>query len=151
VRGKRSIIVLGLGFLLVFGCAPKKVRVYESVSEIRSTVMRTAVNLLGKPYRNGAKGPDSFDCSGLVHFVYKKAEVTLPVSTDPLIKAGYEIPRENILPGDLVFFKVSGDFHVGILVNRNQFIHSSKSKGVAVDELNGSYWRTKFLMFRSVL
>jgi peptidoglycan DL-endopeptidase LytE len=150
VKGE-VFVALCLTFFLFFGCAPKKVKVYESLSGIRNSVIHTATGLLGRAYRNGAKGPDSFDCSGFVHFVYKKAEVSLPVSTDPLIKVGYEIARDTTLPGDLVFFKVKGELHVGILVSRNQFIHSSKSRGVAVDELDAPYWRANFLSFRSVL
>ncbi len=106
---------------------------------------------MGKPYRNGAKGPDSFDCSGFVHYVYKKSAILLPVSTDPLLKSGYEVARENSLPGDLVFFKIKRDLHVGLMVNSGQFIHSSKSKGVAVDDLDAPYWRRNLLCFRSIL
>jgi cell wall-associated NlpC family hydrolase len=136
---------------ILLGCAPKKVALYESLPEIRGSLMQYAMTLVGKPYRNGAKGPDSFDCSGFVHYVYKKSEITLPVSTDPLLKSGHEIPKEHTLPGDLVFFKIKKDLHVGIMVNKNQFIHSSKSKGVAIDELNAPYWKRNFLCFRSIL
>ena len=147
-----------LGFLLILvvllliaGCAPKKVKTYESVSDIRNEVVQSAISVLGKPYKNGAKGPDSFDCSGLVHYVYKRSGINVPVSTNGLLKAGYEIPKGNVLPGDLVFFKIKKDLHVGIMLNQREFINASKSRGVAVDDVDASYWKKSLIGFRSIL
>lgn len=144
---------LALFFLVLFvaGCAPKKVRVYEFLVGVREDLVQTALGLVGKPYRSGAKGPEAFDCSGFVYFVYRKSQIVLPISTEPLIKAGYEIPRTNALPGDLVFFRIKQDLHVGIVLNNNQFIHSSKSKGVIVDDLRAPYWRANVLCFRCII
>jgi cell wall-associated NlpC family hydrolase len=136
---------------LLWGCAPKKVRVYESLTDLRASIVHAAVSLQGKAYRNGTKGPDSFDCSGFVHYVYKKVNVLLPVSTDGLVRAGSDVGRDNAVPGDLVFFKLKKDLHVGILLGRREFIHASKSRGVAVDDLESPYWRRSLLGFRSIL
>jgi cell wall-associated NlpC family hydrolase len=135
----------------MLGCAPKRIRVYESLTEIRGNLIQSAMDLVGKPYRNGAKGPDAFDCSGFVHHVYKRSGVVLPVSTEPLLRSGYETSRETVLPGDLVFFKIKRELHVGILLSKNQFVHSSKSRGVAVDDLNAAYWKRSLLCFRCII
>ena len=141
-----------LAALFLSGCgAPKKVKIYESTSDIRSKIVEDAISLHGNPYKNGAKGSDAFDCSGFVNFVFKRSGINLPVSTDKQIKAGSEVSRDNVQPGDLVFFKIKKDLHVGIMINRKEFIHASTSRGIAVDDVEASYWRRSLLEFRSVL
>lgn len=142
-------ILIALSFAT--GCAPKKVKTYESISDIRNEVVQSAISVLGKPYRSGAKGPDSFDCSGLVHYVYKRSNINVPVSTSGLLKAGYEIPKSDILPGDLVFFKIKKDLHVGIMLNQREFINASKSRGVAVDDVDTGYWKKTLIGYRGIL
>ncbi|MCX5810010.1 MAG: C40 family peptidase [Proteobacteria bacterium] len=146
-----GIFAVFLVLIFITGCAPKKVKTYEHISDIRSEVVQSAVNMLGKPYKNGAKGPDSFDCSGLAYYVYKKSGVSLPVSTDKLIRIGYEIQRSEVLPGDLVFFKIKKDLHAGIMLNSREFIHASKSRGVAVDDVDTNYWKKSLIGYRSIL
>ena len=152
--GKREIRY-GLILLIVFfvsACGtPKKVKLYEGTTEVRNDIVQTAISLHGNPYRSGAKGADSFDCSGFVHYVYKKSGITLPVSTDRLIREGGEIPRDQVQPGDLVFFKIKRELHVGIMVNRKEFIHASKSRGIAMDDIDGNYWKKYFESFRTIL
>jgi cell wall-associated NlpC family hydrolase len=135
----------------MYSCAPKKVSVYELPDNVRGAVVKTALELSGRPYKNGGRGPYSFDCSGLVYYAYKKSGVLLPATADRLAKAGAEIPEASVLPGDLVLFKIKGEFHVGIMINRSEFVHSSKSKGVGIDVLNERYWKKSFLNFRRVL
>ncbi len=144
-------LVVALVLSTLFSCAPKKVRVYESISDIRSEVIRTSSAFIGKPYKGGAKGPDAFDCSGFVYYVFKQSRVVLPVTAEGLLKAGYQISREEVRPGDLVFFKISKELHLGIMLNGRDFIHASKSKGVTVDDVDSSYWRRNLLSFRTVL
>ena len=86
--------------------------------------MDKAIKLLkeqvGKPQVWGATGPDSFDCSGLVRYVYKNAlGKDIPRVSEDQSKVGQAVSRENLQPGDLVFFdtmdkgKVS---HVGMII-----------------------------------
>ena len=86
-----------------------------------------------------------------MHYVYKKCGITVPVSTDKLIVAGMEIPRDRVLPGDLVFFKIKRDLHIGIMLNSKEFIHASKSRGIALDNVDADYWRRRLQCFRTVL
>ena len=148
-------VIISLIVLLVSGCgAPQKVKLYESgpsSSDTRNEIIGTAISLHGNPYKNGYKGSDAFDCSGFVHYVYKRSGITVPVSTDRLIKAGAEIPRDQVQPGDLVFFKIKRDLHIGIMVNRKAFIHASKSRGIAVDDVDTAYWKRCFLCYRTIL
>jgi cell wall-associated NlpC family hydrolase len=69
---------------------------------------------IGKPYRYGGNGPGSFDCSGLVQYVYKKAGVRLPRTADA--QHGHvkrHVKFADLATGDLVYFY--GDGHTGIV------------------------------------
>ncbi|OPX95619.1 MAG: putative endopeptidase p60 precursor [Syntrophorhabdus sp. PtaU1.Bin002] len=145
-----KLIFFVLLIFLFFGCTQKHISLYEPLSETRSNLLHTALALQGKPYRSGAKGPDAFDCSGFVHYVYRSSSIILPVTSDALSRTGVEITHEYSLPGDLVFFKIKRDLHVGIMVNQKKFIHASVSRGIVVDDLALPYWTKTLLAFRSV-
>jgi len=102
---------------------------------------------LGKPYQWGAAGPHKFDCSGLVQYVYSNLGVALPRVSGHQASAGVHVDRDELRPGDLVFFKLSGKRidHVGIYVGKGKFIHAPrKHNPVRTDSLNDSWWRRKF-------
>ena len=147
----RVVLAVLCILFLSSGCGTKKIRIIEPLSGNRSVVVRTVIDLMGKPYKNGGRGPDAFDCSGLVYFAYKKTGITLPVTAEEQGRSGVDVLREAILPGDLVIFKIKRDYHVGIMVNEKEFIHASKSRGVAIDDLSLSYWMRSLQGFRSVL
>jgi cell wall-associated NlpC family hydrolase len=146
-----SVLLIIVAVLLVMsGCAAKQVRIYETGPGVRDDIVRNAMGVLGKPYKIGAKGPDAFDCSGLVHFAYRQANIAVPPMTEAQIKLGTEVSRNKVLPGDLVFFKIKKDLHAGIMLNKRDFIHASKSKGVSVDDINTKYWGSNLIGFRVV-
>lgn len=139
-------------FLLVSGgCAQKIIRIGEPLSADRRVVVNEVIDLVGKPYRVGGRGPDAFDCSGLVYHVYKKAGLILPVTAEEQGLAGVATSREATLPGDIVVFKIDRGFHVGIMLNEREFIHASKSRGVAISDLLVPYWSRNLRGFRSFL
>ncbi|MER5733194.1 NlpC/P60 family protein [Streptomyces sp. NPDC002138] len=82
-----------------------------------------AYGALGKPYVWGATGPGSFDCSGLTQAAWQAAGVSLPRTTYTQINAGHRVSRDQLAPGDLVFF-YSGVSHVGLYVGNGQMIHA---------------------------
>lgn len=147
----KTIIILF--FLVLFShCAPKQVKIYEGDTELRNNIVKTAIELHGRPYRNGAKGPDAFDCSGFIHYVYKRWGIILPVNTEGLLKIGYEINKQHVLPGDIVIFKIKKDFHAGIMLNKDEFIHASKTKGVGIDSIeNNHYWKKAVVTYRRII
>jgi cell wall-associated NlpC family hydrolase len=102
---------------------------------------------LGKPYQWGASGPNKFDCSGLVMYVYDNLGVKLPRVTGEQAYAGVHVEREDLQPGDLVFFRLSGSRidHVGIYLGHAKFVHAPrKHEPVRTDSLNDSYWGGRF-------
>jgi len=103
---------------------------------------------LGKPYQWGASGPEKFDCSGLVMYVYDSLGVPLPRVSAQQAYAGVHVDQKDLQPGDLVFFRLNGSGidHVGIYVGHHKFVHAArKHMPVKTDSLNNSYWRRKFV------
>ncbi|MGP4040634.1 C40 family peptidase [Gracilibacillus sp. D59] len=86
-----------------------------------------------------------FDCSGFVSWAFRQAGINLPASTSLLDSVGTKVSPSNMQPGDLVFFntyKTNG--HVGIYIGNNKFIGSQSSTGVAIADMSGGYWKSKF-------
>jgi cell wall-associated NlpC family hydrolase len=79
-----------------------------------------ARNQKGDPYRYGADGPGSFDCSGLTQFAYGKAGLFLPRTSDRQARFTRRIPKARMQKGDLMFFHSGGNvYHVGIFTGWN--------------------------------
>ncbi len=95
----------------------------------RSEVVSVAKRYLGAPYRWGATGPNSFDCSGFTSFVYRQVGVSLPRVSRAQIGAGQRVSRSDLQPGDLVFFGTP-IHHVGIYVGGGMYIHSPRTGDV---------------------
>ena len=105
-----------------------------------STLLDYAYSYLGRPYVWGAKGPYSFDCSGYTSYVYKMIGIYIPSYTGDQVKYGKAVSKDDLNPGDVVFFNTYMAYgHVGIYVGNNKFIHASTTKGVTVTELSGYY------------
>ena len=80
----------------------------------------------------GATGPDTFDCSGFVQYVYKKVGIELTRTTYTQVAGrGTYIPKGEEQPGDLVFFgSMSEPHHVGIYVGNGMYIHAPQTGDV---------------------
>ncbi len=106
----------------------------------------------GTPYRYGGMSRSGVDCSGFVARTFRdRFEIQLPRETRTQAEIGTRIDKEELLPGDLVFFKTGGGdngLHVGIYDTDNQFIHASTSRGVIRSSLDNVYWRKKFWQAR---
>ena len=87
-----------------------------------------AMQHLGQPYVWGATGPNSFDCSGLVCYVYAQIGVGLPRVTFDQVRCGRAGAPSELAPGDLVFFRRNN--HVGIYLGGGFFIHAPRTGDV---------------------
>jgi len=90
----------------------------------KSEVVKIALSKLGSPYKYGAAGPDSFDCSGFTMWCYAQVGVSLPHSSRAQINSGQRVSKANLKPGDLVFFGQSRIHHVGLYIGGGNFVHS---------------------------
>ncbi len=101
-------------------------------------VVGVAMQYLGTPYVWGGSSPAGFDCSGFVQYVFAQVGVALPHHAASQFSYGVDVPRDQLQPGDLVFFDGLG--HVGIYVGDNQFIHSPHTGDVVkISPIDGWY------------
>ncbi len=160
----RVIHVLGVGFLTLVGLLfspissaeePVVVPPAAPVSFVdRATAsaqdaIDSALDLLGIRYRRGGSTPEAgFDCSGFVSHVFREGiGLVLPRSSKEMSKTGEVVNREELKPGDLVFFNTmrSAFSHVGIYLGDNQFVHAPRAGGrVRIEDLRDSYWVKRF-------
>ena len=107
----------------------------------------------GTRHQLGGTGSQGIDCSGFVKAVYRDAfNISLPRTTITQVHAGKSVSLDELQPGDLVFFKPP-DYprHVGIYLNRSQFVHASKSKGVTISKIDAYYWGKYFWTARRII
>jgi cell wall-associated NlpC family hydrolase len=104
-------------------------------------VVGIAMQYLGVPYRWGGASPSGFDCSGFVMYVYAQVGVSLPHSSYAQYGMGSPVSRDQLQPGDLVFFDGLG--HVGIYVGGGSFIHAPHTGDVVkISSMTGWYAST---------
>lgn len=165
------IIVIGLSFLTIGGCKSAKLRIPypqanhgetfitidESIlSSDRKKIVEESKNWLGTPYKYGGNNrSEGVDCSGMVLMVYLNAlDVKLPRNSLAQSEFCRSLKSAEVKPGDLVFFATGKDpdriSHVGIMLDADNFIHSSTSKGVVISQMSLPYWTRTFKMFGRV-
>lgn len=121
-----------------------------------SDVAMQALTHLGVPYRSGGLSPRTgFDCSGLVVYAYRVgAGLALPRNALDLSRRGEPVAREDLMPGDLVFYNTQqrAYSHVGIYLGEGRFIHAPSSGGeVRVESLHAGYWARRYDGARRIL
>ena len=124
-------------------------RLAGTVTGKSEELINRAMEVIGVRYRWDAELPQSgLDGSSFVGYVFKdKLGFLLPRKSTQMSRVGKPITREELQPGDLVFFNTMRltFSHVGIYVGDNKFIHSpSKGTNVRVDDLSSLYWEKRF-------
>lgn len=128
---------------------PPPVSFVDRASATAQDTIDKALDLLGIRYRRGGSSPEAgFDCSGFVSHVFREGlGLILPRSSKEMSKSGEVIARDELKPGDLVFFNTmrSAFSHVGIYLGDNQFVHAPRSGGrVRIEDLRDGYWVKRF-------
>ena len=96
-----------------------------------SRAVTLAKSQLGKPYKWGATGSSSFDCSGLIYWVARQMGKSIPRTSREQSNYGQAVSKNALQPGDCVFFaNKNGVHHVGMYVGNGEFIHAPKSNDV---------------------
>ena len=124
-------------------------QVRQNVGHRASELVVNAMGFLGVPYRRGGNSAETgFDCSGFVRAMYEQSiGLILPRRAEQQAAATQNITRDDLKPGDLVFFNTMrrAFSHVGIYVGDNKFIHSPRpGAGVRVDSMGIDYWTRRF-------
>ncbi len=118
----------------------------NSKYELGQEIANFAQQLVGKPYVYGSTGPNSFDCSGLIVYVYSKFGINLPRTSQTQAYVGNRVSRGELMPGDLVFSNTYGTLsHVGIYIGNNRFVHAANSgTGVTISRVNDDYYGSRY-------
>jgi cell wall-associated NlpC family hydrolase len=131
-------------------------QVRETVVSRASDLVVTAIAFLDVPYKYGGETVETgFDCSGFVRAIYDQtAGYLLPRRAAEQAAATQEIDRDELKPGDLVFFNTMrrAFSHVGIYVGDGRFIHAPRTGAqIRLENMRGSYWQRRFNGARRVI
>ncbi len=127
-----------------------------SINEVPVTdaLVRTALTLQGRPYRNGGTTlEEGFDCSGFTQYVFARHGIHLPREVRDQYRLGANVGRDDLAPGDLVFFTTTspGPSHVAIALGGDAFVHAPSSRGVVrVEHMSTRYWASRLVGVRRI-
>ena len=158
VRSGKSVVILGeengwykLSFDDVTGYIRSDFiqKVSNEVSAVGAAVAAASWNYLGVPYVYGGSSPNGFDCSGFTLYLYKQHGISLPHgATAQYNNCGEYVAKENLQPGDLVFFSDSSHAigHCAVYVGDDTIIHARSSvKSVVTNKLSSSYYSSHYV------
>ncbi|HHV78897.1 MAG TPA: glycoside hydrolase [Firmicutes bacterium] len=129
------------------GSSPAPAASGQQVADIAKTYLNTR-------YVWGGTTPKGFDCSGFVYYVLNASGIKLSRDIAVQYRSGESVKKENLAPGDLVFFTTyaPGPSHVGIYIGDGQFIHASSAGGkVIITPLNKPYYTQRWIGARRVV
>jgi len=136
VRGERLLILDIPAHQEVFSAGP-----------LGERIVARALTYLGVPYVWGGESELGMDCSGFVQRVFAEEGVALPRMARAQWEVGEFVPREELAPGDRVYFQSGAEVdHTGIYLGEGKFIHATRSRGeVVVSRLDEEPWRTLYV------
>ncbi len=143
---KKKCAAAALGLLMAFTLG--------TGSAFADSKMDTVISkTLGTTYKTGGISTNGFDCSGFTKYVFKNLGLALPRTSKAQYSVGTAVSRNNMRPGDLVFFNTTGAgiSHVGIFVGSGKFAQSSSSHGVIISSLNENYWANRYVGAKRVM
>ncbi len=150
---KKITLVLIFHLILFSSCGSNKKASINKEAQVKAKLEQIYKKYKGAKYRYGGTTSRGFDCSGFVQRVYKEAfNIDLPRSTRDMMKLGKKINKNELKPGDLVFFHPTRKYyHVGIYLGNGVFIHASTSRGVIKSDLSLNYWKKSYIKGRRIL
>ena len=120
----------------------------HSNSDAINKLLQEAESWLGTKYKYGGNDRNGIDCSGFVLQVFNHSlGIKLPRTSHQQFQHCTPLTRDQLQPGDLVFFTIRGSSkvgHVGIYIGNDKMIHASSSQGVIITPLSQKYYATNY-------
>ena len=124
-------------------------------SDLGAQIVAYAEEYLGTPYVLGGNGPNQFDCSGFTKYVYSHFGYTLNRTATDQLQNGVSVSKDELQPGDLVFFKYRTSkpvSHVGIYIGNVGFIHASTNRYVVqIDQMESGHYANVYVYARRII
>ncbi len=121
---------------------------YQNKSFSQAKLRSIAKEWRNTPYVLGGVSKRGSDCSGFTQHVFLQFNTKIPRTTVAQLHSGRKIPKKDLRPGDLVFFRTGhgpNAMHVGIYLSNSRFIHLSTRGGVREVSLNETYWSKRYI------
>ncbi len=126
----------------------------ETIKEERnitiiSNMLTLAKSKIGTPYKSGRTGPDSFDCSGFIYYLFRENNISIPRTSLNQSKIAKPLSRDEIEVGDILSFDTTHVGHInhsGLYIGDGEFIHASSGRayGVTISKLDKGFYKDKF-------
>ncbi len=159
IKGKQYSVIVGASLMdgseifslpvdFTYSGSKASSNTYVASNPKAQAMIDEAAKYLGVKYVYGGSSPSGFDCSGLMQYVCKQVGIDLNrTSRDQFAKDGVSVSKEDLQPGDLVFFGSGGTVnHVGMYVGDGQMIHSPQTgKTVCYTSINSSYYTSRYM------
>lgn len=128
----------------------------EEAAKRQKAVCAAGLSMRGTPYVLGGNSKWGIDCSGLTRYAYGKARMDLNWIAQEQLANGIIVAREQMQPGDLVFFERTSNngriaTHVGIYIGDGRMVHAGTSSGVVVVDLSLPYFDSRYLCARRIV
>lgn len=114
--------------------------------KLQNDLLKSYSHWKGTKYELGGDSPSGMDCSALTRRVYREVYgYELPRRTVQQVKVGAHVSKEDLKPGDIVFFRPEEkNNHTAVYLGDTLFINASSSKGVVISTLENTYWNKYF-------
>jgi cell wall-associated NlpC family hydrolase len=158
-------IILGLTVALSTGTAVIPTSAFAastSTTDTANQIIAAGKNYMGVHYRHGGHTSAGFDCQGLIKSIFGQYGIHLPSGARKQSTVGTGVSRDQLQPGDLVFFSTKATMkyptdsikrigHVGVYIGNGQVLHTYGKPGVTITNLNSKWWSSHYVTARRVL
>ncbi|MBR5586426.1 MAG: SH3 domain-containing protein [Clostridia bacterium] len=124
-----------------------------SLSRAGGNIVDYSKNFIGVPYVSGGSSPSGFDCSGFTSYVFAHFGYSLPRTAAGQASVGTPVSKNELIPGDLVFFNTYGGIsHVGIFTGGDSFIHATVPGDVVkIGSMSTAYYKRTYVTARRII